>query len=92
MALQAHLKFTLLITAHDFNPLLHHLDRLMFIGGEQAVLDTPDAVIQSAVLTQLYGTPLEVFEIKGRKWVLSAENQVFLEGQHCHQGSECVSV
>ena len=91
MDLQAKMNFTLLMTAHDFNPLLRHLDRVMFIGKEEAILDTQDAVIQTEVLSELYGTPLEVLEVKGRKWVLSGENPLFMNTEHCHGGS-CVSI
>lgn len=91
--LQKKLSLTLLITAHDFNPLLFLLDRVMFIGEGHAVLDTPDQVIQSDVLSHLYKTPLQVVEWHHRKWVLSMEsNPVFLNfSEHCH-GEHCVSV
>ncbi len=91
MELQATMGFTLLMTAHDFNPLLAHLDRVMFIGKEEAVLDTQEAVIATDVLSELYGTSLEVVEVKGRKWVLSGESPLFMNPEHCHGGS-CVSV
>lgn len=81
--------FTLLITAHDFNPLLYLLDRVMFIGQGKAVLDVPDKVIQSQVLSDLYQTSLQVVELNGRKWVLSNEQQAFLNPtEHCH-GEHC---
>ena len=89
--LQQRLKLTILITAHDFNPLLPLLDRVMFIGKERAVLDTPAQVINTETLSQLYQTPLEVVELKGRKWVLAGDQQVFLQTEHCHGGA-CVSV
>ncbi len=88
--LQKEYHFTLLITAHDFNPLLHLLDRVMFIGQGKAILDTPDRVIQSQALSELYQTSLQVVELNGRKWVLSNEQREFLSpdahchGEHCH--------
>lgn len=91
MNLQASLGFTLLMTAHDFNPLLRHLDRMMFIGKEEAILDTEVQVLQSQVLSDLYETPLDVVEVRGRKWVLSGESPLFMNSEHCHGGS-CVSV
>lgn len=88
--LQKKLNLTLFITAHDFNPLLHLLDRVMFIGEGQAVLDIPSKVIQGAVLSDLYKTPLQVIDLNGRKWVLSDEQQAFLSpGEHCH-GEHCI--
>ena len=97
--LQKKLNLTFLITAHDFNPLLHLLDRVMFIGEGKAILNKPEKVIQSDVLSELYQTPLQVVEWNGRKWVLSTneqelpntliESQVFLSpGEHCH-GEHC---
>ncbi len=87
--LQKKYHFTLLITAHDFNPLLHLLDRVMFIGQGKAVLDIPDKVIQSDVLSDLYQTSLQVIELNGRKWVLSNEQRAFLNpDEHCH-GKNC---
>jgi zinc/manganese transport system ATP-binding protein len=87
--LQKKYHFTLLITAHDFNPLLHLLDRVMFIGQGQAILDTPEKVIQSEVLSSLYQTSLQVIELNGRTWVLSNEQRAFLNpDEHCH-GKNC---
>ncbi len=89
--LHQRLKLTILITAHDFNPLLPYLDRVMFIGKEKALLDTPEQVINTETLSALYQTPLDVVEFKGRKWVLAGGQQVFLQTEHCHGGA-CVSV
>ncbi len=89
--LQQRLKLTILMTAHDFNPLLPFLDRVMFIGKERAVLDAPEKVINTETLSRLYQTALEVIEFKGRKWVLSGNSEIFLKSEHCHGGA-CVSV
>lgn len=90
--LQKRLNLTLLITAHDFNPLQHLLDRVLFIGEGQVALDQPEKVIQDAVLSELYKTPLHVVEINGRKWVLSQDQENFLaRADHCH-GGQCVSI
>lgn len=83
--LQQTLRLTVLITAHDFNPLLHMLDRVMFMGEGDAVLDEPARVIQSDVLSQLYKTPLQVISLQGRQWVLSGQQEVFFNPvDHCH--------
>ncbi len=90
--LHQRLKLTVLITAHDFNPLLPLLDRVLFIGKHQAILGTPDEVIQTKVLSELYQTAVEVVEFKGRKWVLAGgESPFFMNTEHCH-GGDCVSV
>lgn len=83
--LQKKLNLTLLITAHDFNPLLSMLDRVLFIGEGQGILDLPEKVIQNQVLSDLYKTPLHVVEVHGRKFVLSDEQSNFLNtSAHSH--------
>lgn len=49
-----------MIVAHDVNPILTYLDRVIYLGRGGAVAGTPDQVITSATLTGLYGTPIEV--------------------------------
>jgi len=48
------------MVAHDVNPILHHLDRVVYIAGGGAVAGTPGEVVTSENLTRLYGTPVEV--------------------------------
>lgn len=48
------------MVAHDVNPILGYLDRVVYIAHGGAVAGTPDEVITSETLTRLYGTPIEV--------------------------------
>jgi zinc/manganese transport system ATP-binding protein len=49
-----------MMVAHDVNPILAYLDRVIYLGHGGAVSGTPGEVITSATLTALYGTPIEV--------------------------------
>jgi zinc/manganese transport system ATP-binding protein len=49
-----------MIVAHDVNPILPYLDRVIYLGRGGAVSGSPDEVITSATLSELYGTPIEV--------------------------------
>ncbi|OBJ01864.1 metal ABC transporter ATP-binding protein [Mycobacterium sp. 1465703.0] len=49
-----------IMVAHDVNPILPYLDRVMYIAGGSAVIGTPEEVITADQLTALYGTPIEV--------------------------------
>jgi zinc/manganese transport system ATP-binding protein len=49
-----------MIVAHDVNPILGYLDRVIYLGHGGAATGTPDQVITSQTLTRLYGTPIEV--------------------------------
>ncbi|HEY5032584.1 MAG TPA: ABC transporter ATP-binding protein [Actinomycetes bacterium] len=51
---------TVLMVAHDVNPILGYLDRVVYIASGGAVAGTPREVITSETLTRLYGTPIEV--------------------------------
>jgi zinc/manganese transport system ATP-binding protein len=64
---------TVMFVAHDVNPLLSVLDRVFYIAGGSAVLGTVDEVIQPKVLSELYGSPVEVFRTQGRIFVAALE-------------------
>jgi zinc/manganese transport system ATP-binding protein len=49
-----------IMVAHDVNPILAYLDRVIYLGHGGAVSGTPREVITSETLTALYGTPIEV--------------------------------
>jgi zinc/manganese transport system ATP-binding protein len=51
---------TVLMVAHDVNPILGYLDRVVYIAAGGVAAGTPHEVITSATLTRLYGTPVEV--------------------------------
>jgi zinc/manganese transport system ATP-binding protein len=51
---------TVLIVAHDVNPILGYLDHVVYLGGGGAITGVPEEVINSENLTRLYGAPIEV--------------------------------
>ena len=51
---------TVLLVAHDANPLLPYLDRVVYFGGGHAAVGTPHEVITPATLSRLYGVPVDV--------------------------------
>jgi zinc/manganese transport system ATP-binding protein len=69
--LQRTLGVTVLFTAHDLNPLLGAMDRVLYLGQGQAVLGSVDEVMTGATLTRLYGAPIEVVRLHDRIVVLS---------------------
>lgn len=48
------------IVAHDVNPIVGYLDRIIYLGPGGAVSGPVAEVITSEQLTRLYGTPIEV--------------------------------
>jgi zinc/manganese transport system ATP-binding protein len=53
---------TVLLVAHDVNPLLSYLDRVVYFGAGRAAVGTPREVITAETLTRLYGVPIEVLQ------------------------------
>jgi zinc/manganese transport system ATP-binding protein len=61
---------TVLLVAHDVNPLLSYLDRVIYFGAQRAVVGTPPEVINAATLSRLYGVPIEVLEASDGRLVV----------------------
>jgi zinc/manganese transport system ATP-binding protein len=55
-----------MLVAHDMNPLLGVMDRIVYLADGKALMGPVDQVVQSSVLSQLYGYPVEVLRVKGR--------------------------
>jgi zinc/manganese transport system ATP-binding protein len=49
-----------MMVAHDVNPILPYLDRLVYVARGTALSGTPEQVITGEKLTALYGIPIEV--------------------------------
>jgi zinc/manganese transport system ATP-binding protein len=49
-----------LMVAHDVNPILRHLDQVIYLAHGGAVMGPPDDIITADTLTMLYGTPIDV--------------------------------
>lgn len=71
-----------LFVTHDVNPILGFVDRILYIAGGRFVLGTPDEVLQSRVLTDLYGTAVFVLRAGDRLVVVGAPDA---EGTHAHE-------
>jgi zinc/manganese transport system ATP-binding protein len=67
---------TVLFTAHELNPLLRAMDRVLYLGQGKAALGSVEEVITSEVLTRLYGAPIEVLRTHDRLLVISGQGVV----------------
>jgi zinc/manganese transport system ATP-binding protein len=59
-----------MMVAHDVNPILSYLDRVVYIAGGGVAAGTPREVINSETLSRLYGTPIEVLPTTGGRLVV----------------------
>ncbi len=79
---QRELGITVLFSAHELNPLLDAMDRVLYLGNGQAALGTVEEVITSPVLSRLYGAPIDVVHVLGRVFVMAGEQDVERAGHH----------
>lgn len=86
-SLQRELRITVLFSAHEINPLLGAIDRVLYLGSGQAALGTVDEVITGPVLSRLYGSEIEVVRIKGRIFVLSGGHELEGDGHRHDPGT-----
>ena len=52
---------TVMLVAHDVNPILGYLDRVVYLARGAVVAGTPDQVITAETLSRLYDTRIDVF-------------------------------
>ena len=73
---QRELGITVLFSAHELNPLLNAIDRVLYLGSGRAALGTVDEVITRPVLSRLYGSPIDVMRVNGRIFVMSGDVEI----------------
>ncbi len=59
---------------HDVNPILSMVDRVLYLANGQFRIGTPDEVLRSEVLSELYGTPVDVVRNQGRILVVGTQD------------------
>jgi zinc/manganese transport system ATP-binding protein len=65
-------RVAVLISAHEINPLLPVMDRIVYLAGGRAVHGRADEVVRGDVLSKLYGHHVDVLRVHGRVLVVAA--------------------
>lgn len=74
-------RIAILLSAHDMNPLLPVMDRVVYLADGRAASGTTDEVVRTDTLSALYGHHVEVIHVAGRVLVVSgAEHQAHHPG------------
>jgi zinc/manganese transport system ATP-binding protein len=85
-SLQQELGITVLFSAHELNPLLEVMDRVLYLGNGHVALGSVDQVINGPALSRLYGSPIDVVHLNGRIFVMSGSLEIERdEHRHPHQ-------
>ena len=68
---------TVLLIAHDVNPLLPHIDHVLYVANGLLAMGRPPDIITSQRLTEIYSSPVEVLQdSRGRVFVVGLEEEV----------------
>ncbi|MEM7138663.1 MAG: metal ABC transporter ATP-binding protein [Myxococcota bacterium] len=63
----------IVLTAHDMNPLLQAMNRVVYLAGGRAASGTTAEVVRTETLSELYGHHVEVIHAGGRVLVAAGE-------------------
>jgi zinc/manganese transport system ATP-binding protein len=78
-------RIAVLISAHDMNPLLPAMDRIVYVAGGRAASGTTDEVVQTEVLSKLYGRQVDVIRLRNRVLVVSGSDETSpADDEHAH--------
>jgi len=61
-----------LLSAHDMNPLMPVMDRIVYVAAGRVAVGSADEVVQPEVLSRLYGQHVDVIRVHGRVLVVAA--------------------
>lgn len=82
---------TVLFTAHDFNPLIEVMSRVIYLARGNAAIGTVKEIVTNEKLSWLYGMPIEVIRYQKRLFVISQEKgEIVTDVAHCYPDSENV--
>jgi zinc/manganese transport system ATP-binding protein len=82
--LRDELKIAIVFSAHELNPLVNAIDRVLYLGAGAAVIGPVDEVVTGPVLSRLYGSEIEVIRVKDRYFVMAGGVDVEAEA-HRHE-------
>ena len=66
-------EIAVLLSAHDMNPLLHVMDRIVYVANGHVATGSTDEVVTSEGLSTLYGHHVDVVRVHGRVLVVAGE-------------------
>ena len=66
----------MLFVTHEINPILPLVDRVVYIVDGRFRIGTPEDVMTTEVLSELYGTEVEVLKVRGRLVVVGTGDSI----------------
>jgi len=78
---------SVLISAHDMNPLLGAMDRLVYLANGRAASGRTEQVVRTEVLSELYGYHIDVIRVHGRILVVAGDGDA-----HAHDHDHVTAI
>lgn len=69
---------------HEVNPILPVTDRVLYLVGQRWAIGTPDEVLTSEILSELYQTQVDVVRLRGRIIIVGAPDSIRPAVHHPH--------
>ena len=83
---------SVLLSAHDMNPLLPVMDRIVYLAHGRAASGRTEEVVRTEVLSRLYGYHIDVIRVHGRVLVVAADAQDEVEAAIARDPAHVVQV
>ncbi|MFC9435460.1 metal ABC transporter ATP-binding protein [Nocardia sp. NPDC057030] len=83
-----------LFVTHEINPILPLVDRVLYLVDGKFRIGTPEQVMTSEVLSELYQTEVDVLRVRGRLVVVGTGDTMDAlgtAGAHCHGDNPAVA-
>lgn len=80
-----------ILVAHDMNPLLGVMDKVLYLADGKAVMGKVSEVFRNDVLSNLYGYPVEVLHVNGRIMIVGGNDSSLnldADGNYCVESGE----
>ena len=68
-------EIAVLISAHEINPLLPVMDRIVYLAAGRAVSGSTEEVVRADVLSKLYGHHVDVLHVHGRVLIVAGAGE-----------------
>jgi zinc/manganese transport system ATP-binding protein len=77
---------SVVFVTHEINPILGMVDRVLYLAGSKWAAGTPDEIMTSERLSELYETEVDVLRVRGRIVVIGAPDAAHGDagGSHHH--------
>jgi len=85
--ISAQQQVSVLISAHEMNPLLPVMDRIVYMAGGRAACGTTEDVVRGDVLSNLYGHHVDVVRVHGRVLVVAGTSEEAEIPSHTDEGA-----